>query len=127
MGETVIQWWRKLSPVGKVCSFIILLSGAIVGVSEAWPVIEPIVPPTSREMRHYVQAQNQVLKNDVNDLKMQANTARRDSYRAQQFDRQQDVKKDPTNYDAQRRLDEVTDELTKIERARDDLGKERGR
>ena len=40
----MLGWWRKFSHLGKFSSVVVAISGAIVGVAAAWPIVEWAIP-----------------------------------------------------------------------------------
>lgn len=40
----MLDWWRHLSRLGKIAGIVGAITGAIVGVAAAWPIIEWAVP-----------------------------------------------------------------------------------
>lgn len=40
----MLNWWRHLSRVGKIAGMVGAITGAIVGVAAAWPIIHWVVP-----------------------------------------------------------------------------------
>ncbi len=97
---------------------IITSLGIIVG---AYMYAEMPVPAS----RGWTTVQIQDLKGRVVDLQLMQNTARRDVFRKEKFDREQEVKKTPGDFQLQQRLESVQDTLIEIENERARLLKER--
>lgn len=39
----MLEWWKRLSHIGKFAGIVAAITGAIVGVAAAWPLVEPYV------------------------------------------------------------------------------------
>lgn len=118
--------WEHVVNGAKVLGYCVTTLAACVGgyVSFGGPI------PATQD---YVLAQAQKtagetreLKTRVIELQMQQNTGRRDTFRKEEFDCQQELQREPSNFAVKQRLDQVRDELELIKRDREKLEKERG-
>ena len=65
----MLAWLRGLSRVAKVCGAVGLITGAIIGVAGAWPIIEWLVPAH----RGYVLEQRGYVLQQVGDVRVNTN------------------------------------------------------
>src|SRR3972149_326291 len=66
--------------------------------------------------RGYVLAQANTVRSIVVDIQLDQATARRDSLRREKFDREQELKKNPSAWEVRERLTRVEDQLDQVER-----------
>lgn len=111
----MLEWLVKIGKVLGVC-------GPALGVCGTGYVYFDGPIPASRQ---YVLAQNGDLKTRLIELQLQQNKSSRDASRADQFIRQQEYQKDPTNFAVKQRLDQINDDLEAIKNEHEKLVREK--
>lgn len=117
--ETVINGAKA---IGYCVTTLVACIGGYVGLGGPIPATQGFVLQEAQK----VASENRELKGRVIELQLQQNTARRDTFRKEEFDRQQELQKEPSNFAVKQRLDQVRDALEDIKRDREKLEKERG-
>lgn len=113
---------NAVKSMGYVAAALIAIGTAYVGGGGPIPATQKYV----QEREVFILSQTNEVKGRVIELQMQQNTQRRDTFRKEEFDRQQELQKEPGNFAVKQRLDQVRDELELIKRDRERLEKERG-
>ena len=60
----MLEWWKRLTRIGKIAGIVGAVSGAIVGVAAAWPIVHVAVPA----LRGYVLEQVGDVRATTNEL-----------------------------------------------------------
>lgn len=75
----MLDWWKRLSRLGKLAGVIAAISGAIVSVAAAWPIVEPLWYVSRGELRQIMDRQATAQdRQSIIILKGQLNDAMRD-------------------------------------------------